>query len=137
VNQNKQADKVVATEGTSEIDVPEVSTVDFSGISLDFDAEAKINSNPSNQSPAPIPEVFEGDLSNILNLDMRPQAPKTPRKKSVTKALGSEIDTKLELAVAYVDMADKKGALKLLKQVLKEGSPDQRQRAQALIDGLA
>ncbi len=140
VNQKKQADKEVvttSTEGTSEIDVAEVSTVDLSSISLDFDAEAKLNSNPSDKSPAPIPEVFEGDLSSILNLDMKPQAPKAPRKKRVAKVVSSDIDTKLELAVAYVDMADKKGALKLLKQVIKEGSLDQRQRAQALIDGLA
>ena len=140
VNQKKQADKEVvttSTEGTSEIDVAEVSTVDLSSISLDFDAAEKLNSNPSDKSPAPIPEVFEGDLSSILNLDMKPQAPKAPRKKRVTKVVSSDIDTKLELAVAYVDMADKKGALKLLKQVLKEGSLDQRQRAQALIDGLA
>lgn len=140
VNQKKQADKEVVTtptERASEIDVPEVSTVDLSSISLDFDAAEKLNSNPSDKSPAPIPEVFEGDLSSILNLDMKPQAPKAPRKKRVTKVVSSDIDTKLELAVAYVDMADKKGALKLLKQVLKEGSLDQRQRAQALIDGLA
>ena len=140
VNQKKQADKEVvttSTEGTSEIDVAEVSTVDLSSISLDFDAAEKLNSNPSDKSPAPIPEVFEGDLSSILNLDMKPQAPKAPRKKRVAKVVSSDIDTKLELAVAYVDMADKKGALKLLKQVLKEGSLDQRQRAQALIDGLA
>jgi len=51
--------------------------------------------------------------------------------------VSSDIDTKLELAVAYIDMADKKGALKLLKEVIRDGSPDQQQRAQSLIDGFA
>ncbi len=32
------------------------------------------------------------------------------------------VTTKLELAVAYIDMADKEGALELLNEVLQEGN---------------
>ena len=49
----------------------------------------------------------------------------------------AEVATKLELAIAYIDMSDKKGARKLLAEALEEGGPQQRERAQALIDSLA
>jgi FimV-like protein len=39
--------------------------------------------------------------------------------------------------VAYIDMADKEGALELLNEVLQEGSSAQRDRAQVLINSLS
>ncbi|MCP5141298.1 MAG: hypothetical protein H6980_02955 [Gammaproteobacteria bacterium] len=45
-----------------------------------------------------------------------------------------EVDTKLDLARAYVDMGDPDGARVMLEEVLSEGSDAQRRQAQALID---
>ena len=59
------------------------------------------------------------------------------QKKSSSSADSANVATKLELASAYIDMADKEGALELLTEALNEGSPEQRERAQALIDSLA
>ena len=45
--------------------------------------------------------------------------------------------TKLDLAEAYVDMGDADGAQDILKEVLDEGTPEQQQKAQAMLDKLA
>lgn len=47
---------------------------------------------------------------------------------------GDEIATKLDLARAYVDMGDSEGAKEILKEVIDEGSDEQKAEAQALID---
>lgn len=45
--------------------------------------------------------------------------------------------TKLDLAEAYVDMGDADGAQDILSEVLEEGTPEQQQKAQAMLDRLA
>jgi pilus assembly protein FimV len=40
------------------------------------------------------------------------------------------VETKLDLAIAYLGMDDREGARSLLEEVLKEGTPEQKQRAQ-------
>jgi len=47
-----------------------------------------------------------------------------------------EMETKLELAAAYIDMEDKGGAKELLEEVLKEGSLSQRKRADQMLSSL-
>ena len=46
------------------------------------------------------------------------------------------VDTKLDLARAYIDMGDPEGARSILEEVLDEGDPNQRREAQSLIDVL-
>jgi pilus assembly protein FimV len=48
-----------------------------------------------------------------------------------------DVNIKLDLVAAYIDMDDKEGARELLEEVLKEGSAQQQVRAQQLLDGLA
>lgn len=47
-----------------------------------------------------------------------------------------EVATKIDLAKAYEEMGDAEGARELLQEVLAEGSPAQREAAQAMIDRL-
>jgi len=47
-----------------------------------------------------------------------------------------EVGTKLDLARAYVDMGDPIGARSILEEVLAEGSEEQKEQAQRLIDSL-
>ena len=47
-----------------------------------------------------------------------------------------EAETKLDLAAAYIDMDDPEGARGILQEVISEGSEEQKQRAQALLDTL-
>jgi pilus assembly protein FimV len=44
------------------------------------------------------------------------------------------IDTKLDLARAYLDMGDREGARSMLEEVLAEGSQLQKDEAQRLLD---
>lgn len=48
-----------------------------------------------------------------------------------------EMDTKLELARAYDEMGDREGARELLEEVVKEGSPEQREAAERMLEKLA
>lgn len=50
-----------------------------------------------------------------------------------TEAESEEVETKLELVAAYIDMEDKDGAKELLDEVLKEGGANQRKRAEELL----
>jgi pilus assembly protein FimV len=43
-----------------------------------------------------------------------------------------EMDTKLDLAIAYQEIGDKEGARELLDEVLRGGNPDQAARANAM-----
>ena len=44
-----------------------------------------------------------------------------------------EVETKLDLVAAYIEMDDKEGAKELLEEVMKEGGAGQRKRAEALL----
>lgn len=48
----------------------------------------------------------------------------------------SEIGTKLDLARAYMDMGDPHGARSILQEVLEEGTDNQKQEAQQLLENL-
>jgi pilus assembly protein FimV len=48
-----------------------------------------------------------------------------------------EVETKLDLVAAYIEMDDKEGARELLDEVMKEGGIKQRQRAEDLLAKLA
>jgi len=49
----------------------------------------------------------------------------------------ADVDIKLDLVAAYIDMDDKEGARELLQEVVKEGGPQQQKRAKELLSGLA
>ena len=124
-----------------EDDVPQLKSFDLSSINLDF--EPVVTSAELGTEPKPIPDAFNGDFSNLLKMEPTNEAAPSVKKTQppIKKAGASRVDfadveTKFELAIAYVDMRDKRGAKKLLNQVLKEGNQDQRVRAQALIDQL-
>ena len=44
-----------------------------------------------------------------------------------------EASTKLDLARAYINMEEKDGAKEILEEVVKEGNPEQIQKAQELL----
>jgi len=49
----------------------------------------------------------------------------------------SEIETKLDLVAAYLDMGDTRGVRELLQEALQQGGPQQRERARKFLDSLA
>ena len=79
------------------------------------------------------------DLSSI-NLDLNDDTASNSADLSFDEPSTSEpieVDTKLELVAAYIEMDDKEGAKELLDEVIKEGGATQRQRAEALLAKIA
>jgi pilus assembly protein FimV len=84
-------------------------------------------------------ESFEERLNNVEIELERLDEDDLANEKSDEDALGTEeyIETKLDLAMAYLDMGDAVGARNLLEEVLQEGNADQKQRAEAFMAKLA
>jgi len=87
---------------------------------LDFDLDLPASAN------APTPAAFDADP--VDDMDAAP-APLSPEHM--------EMETKLDLAVAYQEIGDKEGARELLDEVIKGGSKEQVGRASAMRELLA
>ena len=98
----------------NELDMKSANILDFSGISLDIGDEVSFATDSES-------EQGEGEEAAI-------EEPMTPAHE--------EVETKLELVAAYIDMEDKDGAKELLEEVLKEGSLSQRKRADQILASL-
>lgn len=77
------------------------------------------------------------DLSDI-NLDLN-DISTDPSVSQAAMAAGEpeEVETKLDLVMAYLDMEDKIGARELLEEVMKEGGENQRKRASELLEKIS
>jgi len=84
-------------------------------------------------APAPAPAAQEFDLSGIdLELDTAQPAADVPASAMAEEELSAhhmEMDTKLDLAIAYQEIGDKEGARELLEEVIRGGSDAQVARA--------
>ncbi len=76
------------------------------------------------------PEVHELDAA----LGQAYEDPYAPMTGGGAEIGGDPIDTKLDLARAYLDMGDYEGARAMLEEVLTEGSQTQKDEAQRLLD---
>jgi pilus assembly protein FimV len=95
-------------DNLTEMNVAQSNMFDVSGISLEMDDALSVEQNIELKSTAveALVPVYE------------------------------EVDTKLELVAAYIDMRDKDGAKELLAEVLKEGNASQRKRANQMLASL-
>jgi pilus assembly protein FimV len=48
----------------------------------------------------------------------------------------SEVDTKIDLARAYIDMGDSDGAKSILEEVIEDGNDEQKKEARSLLDSI-
>lgn len=104
--------EVSAVESSSKSDEVEANRFDLSSISLDLAG----TENELTLASSVVPEVVEpGDITS--------ESP--------------DINSKLDLVVAYIEMDDKEGARELLLEVIKEGGVQKKLRAQHLLDRLA
>lgn len=105
-------------------------TEDLAGLDFGFDIDLDVekDSAPVKTAKASVPPL---DFSNI-NLNVA--------GASASDASGAdesaEVDTKLDLVTAYIDMNDEDGARELLREIIKEGGPKQVAKAQAMLDEL-
>lgn len=102
---------IVDTKNDSSEDALEANEFDLSSISLDLDdvsSEAEMDSISFDT-----PSAEAGSLES------------------------PDVEIKLDLVAAYIDMDDTEGARELLDEVMNEGGPQQQLRAQQLLDSLA
>jgi pilus assembly protein FimV len=86
------------------------------------------------ETATPLSDV---DLSGI-NLELDEPGQGQPAEEVILSGSESaDVDTKLDLVTAYVDMGDAEGARELLEEVLREGGPKQREQAKKLLDSLS
>ena len=111
-----------------DIELPDLDSPDASddnGLEYDAgdlaDASAKFGSG--------IDESTQLDLDDVTQLDESDNL----LSESAFEDGGDEVDTKLDLAKAYIDMGDPAGALDILEEVAAEGNAKQKAEAQTLI----
>ncbi|HYN54510.1 MAG TPA: FimV/HubP family polar landmark protein [Methylotenera sp.] len=117
---NEMADKPTESSLASDTaDEFEASTFDLSTINLDLNEDT--------------PEI---SLSSETPIADQPLETNEAISSDNFAAESPDVDIKLDLVAAYIDMDDKEGALELLDEVLKEGGQQQQLRAQQLIASL-
>lgn len=135
------------TVSISEPELPkEQANEDSSGLDFSFDLggaeETSSVGNEINIESSPVVEdssagSLEVDLSGIsFDMDVS-DTPSTIEETVVAEDELEEVNTKLDLVTAYMDMGDAEGARELLDEVLKEGGSKQRERAQQLLNSLS
>lgn len=92
------------------------------------DIGAELNLSNDNDEMTPV------DLSGI-DLDLNGSESTIENIAFASEPI--EVDTKLELVAAYIEMDDKEGAKELLDEVMKEGGTNQRKRAEELLAKIA
>ncbi|MGK5071950.1 FimV/HubP family polar landmark protein [Janthinobacterium sp. ZB1P44] len=87
------------------------------------------------QAPATLPEAIppaqEFDLSGI-DLDLHDGKTASVGVDDPLSAIHMEMDTKLDLAIAYQEIGDKEGARELIDEVIKGGSEEQVAKANTM-----
>jgi len=107
--------------------------------SLDVDLGEMSGESANKESPLDQPisldEAFDQEIgSDVEPLDIDNLETEVPEAELADI---EAVSTKLELARAFVEMDDGEGARGILEEVVKEGSEDQRQEAQKLLDAIA
>ncbi|MFZ4878328.1 FimV/HubP family polar landmark protein [Janthinobacterium sp. Mn2066] len=108
--------------------------VDLAGFDAAPAASAAPVVPPEPASPAPaetLPPAQEFDLSGI-DLDLNDGKPAAPGVEDPLSAIHMEMDTKLDLAIAYQEIGDKEGARELIDEVIKGGSAEQVAKANTM-----
>ncbi|MBA4741869.1 MAG: hypothetical protein H2060_04050 [Azoarcus sp.] len=132
---------------TEESTYMDLEKTEFDANVLDFDLDL---SSPADDEVGHASSDGDMDLSTVdPNLDeLQANAPTSADEAHDDESVGvvpdfaaedvqREMDTKLELARAYDEMGDREGARELLEEVVKEGSPEQREAAERMIEKLA
>ena len=102
--------------------------LDLASIDLDLDVPGGSGEVPA-EAAAVAPETSEPVV------ETEAEAPAVPQFDA--QDVQREMETKLELARAYDEMGDREGARELLEEVVKDGSAEQREEAERMLERLA
>ena len=116
-------------------------------IELDLDLSSSVTADAI--APSDGTDTLDFDVGEVLDAEAAPPvaaevAAFEPGADDAAEAAADadlladtdEVETRLELARAFIDMGDPDGARDILEEVLAEGSDSQREAAEALLAGL-
>ena len=122
----------------------DLSLADTTGsLDLDLDSSAGASEEaPSLEFDLDDLDISEMDQADTVVMDMSPAAEPASEKTVIippdeaveVQSDADEIDTKLNLAKAYIELGDNDGARSILDEVARDGSEGQQGEAQRLID---
>jgi pilus assembly protein FimV len=142
------------------LDVEAMPVLDLSGIDLDLDVEhlpeaetfaapeieaaevhvvAPVLEAAADFDPfAEVPAAEDFEPAQTLQAEPEVKAPavvtsELKAESGISPELREEVNTKLDLARAYLEMGDREGAREILQEVLGEGADDQKAEASKLI----
>jgi pilus assembly protein FimV len=101
---------------------PAAPQFDLGGFDLDLPADGSL----------PLPEV-----QSLSEPAFAAPAAAAPVEPAALSAAYMEMETKLDLAIAYQEIGDKEGARELLEEVIRGGNPEQAARANSMRATLA
>lgn len=126
------SDKPTMTATEDALSLPALDTpTDVGGLDFDFDlGESADALEPKASEPD-----FAIDDSNITDIEMTDIA--LDAEPASADGESEDVNTKLDLVTAYIDMGDNEGARELLDEIIKEGGPKQVARAKRLLADIA
>lgn len=131
-----------AEEISFDLDISADTVDPFANLEADASVSEISFDLPQSDDATSVAAANEFDLSSI-SLDLgepaNEQAPQLLTEHIVDSGTpeSADVDIKLDLVAAYIDMDDKEGARELLEEVIKEGGLQQQMRAKQLLAGLA
>ena len=138
----EDGDLDIGGDDEGELDLSLADTT--SGLDLELDGEEE--DPPSIDFEIDDLDIGELDAEDTVKMDLNATAGQTPAAQDTvilpvdepveTQSESDEIDTKLNLAKAYIELGDNDGARSILDEVARDGSADQQAEAQRLIDQL-
>ncbi|WP_225984513.1 FimV/HubP family polar landmark protein [Noviherbaspirillum aerium] len=149
-------DPAASAKADGNTDDPFALNVDLpaapSPFNLDIPELGEVSDTPAPASAGASSDPLDFDLSGI-SLELNPKDAGGSSQYDLSGSTGgldadglndldlsinsAEMETKLDLAIAYQEIGDKEGARELLDEVLKGGSPEQSERAKSLLLELA
>lgn len=97
-------------------------------LATDFDAFADLP-----ESAEVVPAVDSSDVPEIEAVAVAEEAEPAADDADIDPELREEVNTKLDLARAYMEMGDREGAREILQEVLGEGDKQQKAEAEKLM----
>jgi pilus assembly protein FimV len=109
---------------------------------LEFDLSSfetsSLNEQGAGARPATTSASSRGDIASKIEFDAKTPVVESSDRGEVGDLTDmDEVETKLDLARAYVDMDDRQSARRLLEEIITEGNNQQQEEARAMLASLA
>jgi pilus assembly protein FimV len=105
--------------------------------SLDFEIpEGNLSGEANDESAPKVPELGLADINLDLDDQPRSEGSGAGSEEAANSEQWQEVETKLDLAKAYLEMDDKEGAKEMLEEIMQDGDAKQKKVAKKMLKGL-